>query len=686
MKSSSYAFDFDAERGIRNLYWGKKIEKIEDFEELHEERNAEDMRYLDYTKSEYSFFGGMRFNETAIKVEFADGTKDVRYEMKGYEIEENELRIFLNDIHYALEIVLHYQVLEEIDILKRHVSISNYNKEPVILERAYSAQFAIEESVLKSINYNGNWGAEFRKTEEVVAGGKKIYESLRGSTSHVANPVFILHDQANEEKGNVYFGMLEYSGNFKIVIEDTPYSHYNVLMGISDTDFVWKLQEGETFETPAVYAGFSAEGFSGMTHSAHKLALEHIMPKFYAKKPLKVLYNSWYATLFDVQCEEQKRLAKKAAEIGVELFVVDDGWFGKRTDDTKSLGDWFVDEEKFPNGLQELIVYVKELGMDFGLWIEPEMVNPDSDLYRKHPEWVYSYKNREILQGRNQYTLNLTREDVVEFMIEAMDKLLNQYDISYIKWDMNRLIAETGGVNDDSISQKSVWVKHTQNLYRVIEEVRKRYPNVEFEACAAGGGRVDFGAMKYFDEYWPSDNTDPFDRLSIQENYSFLYPIKYMRAWVGDTLDHYTRRSTIPLEFALHTSMCGALGIGNNLDKLTENELKQIQTAIGKYKELRECIQFGILYRLKSMEKDEIHAVQYVKDTRSVVFAFLTQGKYGKDFYFLKLKGLQREVAYRVCIDDTTFVRHGDFLMNKGLELRLKGDYDSCLIEIEENI
>lgn len=679
-KNSMYVMEQDHRGLLRHLYWGCRAGSGTDFEELPEEEWENSYHpFADKTMEEYAPFGGLRYKETALKLEYSDGTKDFRYRVEGYETAQNSLFIRLKDIFYPCAVTLSYEVFEEEDIIRRCVSIRNEGEAPILLERLYSAQFGLPGVGYQSINFNGSWAAEFQRREDAVTAGKMVYESLRGSTAHVANPCFILHRRADEQKGGVYFGLLAYSGNFKVVAEATPYDYTNVLIGMSDTDFAWELKSGEALEAPDVYCGYSAEGLGGMSGRLHRLEKEHLMPEPFAGRELPVLYNSWYATYFDVRCEEQKKLAKKAADIGVELFVVDDGWFKGRADDTKGLGDWWVDRDKFPNGLSELIDYVKGLGMRFGIWIEPEMVNEDSELYRTHPEWVYRYENRKILKGRSQYVLDLTREEVAEFMIGALDRLLSEHDISYIKWDMNRAIAETGVRGRTSVERKQSWLLHMRNFYRVVEEIRKRHPEVEFEACASGGGRVDLGAMRHFDEYWPSDNTDPLDRLSIQESYSLLYPAKYMRAWVTDAGQEETARKA-PLTFALHVAMCGSLGIGNNLNGLKESELALIAQQISLYKRIRHTIQFGELYRLKSLEKDGLQAVQYTEGQKSVIFVFLAHGRYGKNSWRLQVRELESESFYQVRIQGRTLRKSGAFLMHYGLEVTLAGDYDSCVI------
>lgn len=678
-EKSTYVMEKDSHGLLRHLYWGRKVEAIGDFEGIPEEGSNGYHPYVDRIMEEYAPFGDMRYKETALKLEYEDGTKDFRYRLEGWETVENGLELFLQEETYPCRVTLHYRVFEKEDIIKRWVTVQNMGEEDIVLERCMSAQFGIAGTGYRSINFNGGWGKEFFRQEDTVLAGKKVYESLRGCTAHVANPCFILHRDADEEKGEVYFGLLAYSGNFKVTVEATPYEWTNVLIGMSDTDFSWVLRAGEALETPAVFAGFTDGGLGGMSAKLHCMEQKELMPAYYANKTLRVLYNSWYATYFDVQCGEQKKLADRAADIGVELFVVDDGWFFGRRDDRRALGDWTPDPVKFPAGLTELIDHVKGLGMEFGLWVEPEMVNEESGLYQEHPEWVYRFENREIRKGRNQYVLDLTRQDVAAYLIEMLDRLLTDYDISYLKWDLNRAIGETGISGKTAAERKMMWHSHVKQFYRIVEAIRKRHPKVELEACAGGGGRVDCGAMLLFDEYWISDNTDPVDRLCIQESCSLLYPAKYMRAWVTDSPDGLTGRS-VPLSFALHAAMCTSLGIGKNLNTMGEPERKLLKEQIAVYKNIREEVQLGSLYRLNSFERDGYGAVQYQKDGRNVAFAFLVQGRYGKAAYRIRLRNLREEGKYRVNLQGREFVKSGAFLMRYGIEIRLTGDYDSCMI------
>ena len=681
-KNTSYVIGITKEGIVENLYWGKKIEHIEDFMDITSKNTTINMQGPQLLREECSSFGGMRFKETSLKVTFSDGTRDFRYQLADCKVENDTLELILKDITYPFQVHLHYEVYPEEDIIKKWRTAENTGEDPIILERFYSGEYGIAGSGFESIHYKGRWGAEFLQYSESVESGKKVYESLYGLTAHTVNPLFIVHKHAKETQGQVYYGLLEYSGNFKTVVEAVNSGFLNILTGISDTDFAWTLKKGESFVTPAVYSGYSDTGFEKMSHTMHRFSLQHLMPDYFAQKPLPVLYNSWYSTTFSVKCDEQIELAKRAAKMGVELFVIDDGWFVGRNDDTSGLGDWYVDPEKFPGGLKQLADKVHELGMKFGVWIEPEMVNPGSKLFTEHPDWIYSYPNREVLMGRNQYELDMANPKVVDYLIEIFHALLAENEIEYIKWDMNRYAAEIGSNAFYSEDWKELHYRNTQGLYRLIQELKIRHPNVEFEACASGGGRVDAGAMRYFDEYWVSDNTDPLDRLFIQESYSYLYPIKYMRAWLTDDFGMNQRK--IPLNFCMHSAMCGALGIGIDLNNTSDERTEQIAGHIAAYKEVREVIQFGQLYRLSSLKTDAIHAVQYVKKNESVLFLFLDHERYGDAHYNIKLRGLEEKKLYQFELDGNGYKKSGAFLMNHGMEVKLYGDYDSRMILIQE--
>jgi alpha-galactosidase len=374
-------------------------------------------------------------------------------------------------------------------------------------------------------------------------------------------------------------------------------------------------------------------------------------------------------------------LAEKAAGLGVEVFVVDDGWFGARDNDYTGLGDWTVNPEKFPRGLNPLIARVNALGMRFGLWIEPEMVNPDSDLYRAHPDWVYHFHQRSRTQERNQLVLNLAREDVQAWVFATLDGLLSEHNIEFIKWDMNRYFSEPGWPDEAGRNPERVWLDHVRNLYRIIDELRCRHPHVAFESCAGGGGRVDLDILSRVEQVWPSDNTDALDRLRIQEGFSYAYAPRVMMCWVTDCPNFVTKR-TVPLRYRFHVAMAGALGIGGDLSRWTPQEMEEARDFIVMYKRVRSIIQNGLLYRLRSPRAGSVAAAQYVARDGSeiVLFVWGHSQQFGETQVILSLPGLEEEARYTDAVSGTTY--SDAFLAHHGLPVSLVGDFDSHMIHL----
>lgn len=684
-EESSYAFGWDNTfQALRHIYWGRKITSVEDLGFLPIKELSANESEWDIMLEEYAPWGGRRFKTTCIKATFADGTRDLALEFVKHEVQDDVFSIYLKDKFYNFLVILRYQMVEKFDILCRWSEIENRESEDVVLEAIYSAAFHIPETGLDSTNVEGHWLAEQQLFSEKLFPGKKIFESRKGTTSHNHSPYFILSKDATEYEGEVYFGALAHSGNFKVSIDVGQYDTTSITLGINDFDFAYRLKPGEKFITPKVYAGYSSKGFSDMSNRMNKFALECILPVKNRRKLRKILYNSWEATGFNVSVDQQVKLAKIAAGLGIELFVVDDGWFGKRNKDSAGLGDWYPNKEKFPNGLSELVTKVNKLGMDFGIWVEPEMVNPDSNLYHSHPDWIYHFPHRTPTKGRNQLVLNLTRSDVQEYLISVLDKLLSENNIAFLKWDMNRPISEPGALNLDRIDQKSFWYRHTQAAYYIVDALRKKHPHVVFEGCSSGGGRIDYGALEYFDQFWTSDNTDALDRLFIQEGYSMMYPTKAMCAWVTNVPNNHTKKTT-PIDFRFHSAMMGVLGLGINLLKSSEHELKIIKEKIKEYKEIRHIIQEGKFYRIASLRNREIHAVQYVLDKKeSVLFVFLRGQKYLPTpyQYIVKLKGLNPDAEYYITGKANTYRKKGDYLMNVGINVYIIGDYQSQMLRI----
>jgi alpha-galactosidase len=525
---------------------------------------------------------------------------------------------------------------------------------------------------------------------EPVRPGTRLIESRRGSTGHQNNPWFAIErgNIGDQDTGDVWFGALAWSGSWRITVEQDALRQVRVTGGYNPFDFGYKLAPGEKLETPVFYGGYSHHGIGGASRMLHKFELASILPQAPNPRPRPVLYNSWEATEFNVNEQGQEELAERAAKIGVERFVIDDGWFGQRKDDHAGLGDWYVNKEKFPNGLKPLIDRVHSLGMDFGIWVEPEMVNPDSDLYRKHPDWVLNFTGRPRTEGRNQLVLNLARQDVRDYIFSFLDKLLNENDIAFIKWDYNRNWSEPGWPAVSSDEEKKVYVKYTENLYSILRELRAKHPKVEIESCSGGGGRVDLGILRYTDEVWPSDNTNAFDRLLIQDGFTYAYTPGVMMAWVTDS-----RKSTTTLDYRFLSSMQGSLGVGANLNNWKDEDFATGQHMISEYKEIRDTVQHGALYRLISPENDsEFSVTESVSEDRNqaAVFAFLHTSQFGYPFPRVYLRGLDPAAQYRLHWITTKPAGNlpetasGAYWMNHGVVLNLDGDFQATAFRLDK--
>ena len=673
--STSYAFGVDDQGLLRHLYWGRKLTSVADLEMPPLTEVSTNDPVFEITREEFPVHGGLRYKEHCLKVIFADGTRELVYQYCGYDVtqseEQEELILHLKDEHYAFYVDLHYVLHPAYDLMERSAVIRNEMSDPIQVEELYSAQFHIPYENLNFSNVHGHWGAEEQRFTQKVSYGKIVIENRRGICGHNHNPYFILDRDASETSGEVFFGALRRTGNFRGVVEQTPYGETLVQLGLNPSDCLIELAPGENFAAPAILFGYSHTGFETMSHNLHRFARDHIVHK--GSRP--VLYNSWEATEFHVNSRDQIKLAQKARELGAELFVLDDGWFGERHSIQNGLGDWYVNEGKFPNGLEELISEVKDLGMMFGIWVEPEMVNPKAQLYQQHPDWIYHYETRTSDTSRGQYVLNVTKPEVQEFIYNMMDNLLTRYDIDYVKWDANRPISQTG-------PQRDIWVRHIQTLYTIVDDLKKKHPEVLFEACASGGGRIDYGILGIFDDFWTSDNTDAYDRLYIQDAYSRIYPIKAMRAWVTDCPNFLSNR-VIPLTFRFHSAMMGSLGIGCNILKFTPEEMELSKDMIRLYKEIRPIIQEGDFYRLENPSADDYFLYEYRKDNEGLLFAFLPQSKVGHRGTTVRLRDLDEQAMYTLHTKEGEITKSGSYLMYHGLDLHLNGDYASTIIRFE---
>ena len=668
-RRSAYAFGLNKASLLSHCYWGKRLPFVKDYPAPFEPTHwASTDGYDHFIPEEYPGYAGVKYIDPALKVTFPDGVRDVVLTFVDFVTTASPqptLALRFKDSAYPLQVTLHYRIHEEYDLIERWVTLENLGTDAIHVERVFSAKWTMPPGDDYSLSHlYGRHVGEFQMQREALTPGLKVIESRRLIPSHRAAPWFAVDRCAGEEHGDVWFGTLAWSGNFKITAEVTEFASTRVSVGLNDWDFAWKLIPGQPFVTPSSISGYTSNGFGDASRSFHDYVRNELIP--HGKVLHKILYNSWEATLFAVDETSQSNLAAIAANMGVELFVMDDGWFHNRNWDNAGLGDWFPDKVKFPNGLHNLIKNVNDLGMDFGLWVEPEMTNPDSDLYRTHPDWVIHFPTRARTESRNQLILNMARADVQEYIIGVLDALLSDHNIAFIKWDMNRGISEPGWAEAPG-DQRELWVRYVQGLYHVWGALRQRHPNVIWQSCASGGGRTDLGILKFADQVWTSDNTEATARLGIQEGYSQFLPANTMEAWVTDW-----GKDLVPLEFRFHVSMCGSLGVGGNLLEWNQAERQVGSDCIQLYKTIRHIIQFGDQFRLVSPQRSDYSAVQYVSKDKSeaVLFAFRTHIPDPFNIPMLYLRGLDPEALYSV--EGFDHPRSGLAWMESGLKVELK--------------
>jgi alpha-galactosidase len=683
---ATYAMGVNERGELQSSYWGGRV-RAEDLPVAHSLSGWSSFDpSTSTTPQEYPAWGGAIYTQTALKASFPNGNRAVVLHYVDQSLKGGTLEITLKDEIAPLIVHLFYRVYADTGVIERYARIENRTSGPVTLENAQSATwtFAAEQATLRYLT--GRWAGEWQMETEQLPIGTRVLESRRGSTSSEVNPWVAISDStAGEQQGRVWFGALGWSGSWRITVEKFLGEEVRVTGGFSPFDFAYVLAAGESLETPPFYAGYTAKGLGEASRLMHRFELQDILPGGGHPPLRKILYNSWEARV-PVTEAAQIAVAEKAASVGIERFVVDAGWFG--SGQHGQLGDWEVNPQKFPHGLKPLIDRVHELGMDFGLWVEPESVTPSSRMYRLHPDWIMRFQGRPVTDPTGGFVLNLAREDVKEYVFNWLDKLVTANDIAMLKWDYNRNWSEPGWPEAPLAEQKTIWVKYVQNLYDILDRLRAKHPNLEIEGCSGGGARVDLGMMRRVDQFWPSDNTDALDRLTIQDGFTYPYTPHSMEDWVTDAPDWLHDRAT-PLKFRFLVAMTGALAIGADLDKWTADDNVLATKMIALYKDIRPTVQNGTLYRLKSPVNAEFSASEYVSQDESKValFAFLHSQQFGRSVPLLRLQGLDAHALYRLRMTDDALkqggVVSGAELMNKGLQLHLRGDYDATLIILE---
>lgn len=709
-KNTAYQMKIDELGYLQHLYYGPKLGQNDmsypfRIYDHGFSGNPYDMRQnraysLDSMAQEYTSFGVGDFRVTSIRASCSDGSRCAEFRYESHEIRDGKyaipglpsvydsgqiaqtLIVTLIDNAANIRVKLYYGVFEELDVITRAAEIINAGYEIVWLRKACSMCLELPFGKWDMIHFHGRHCMERQAERVPLFHGVQTISSGRGMSSHQHNPFVILCDrEATEDSGACYGVMLMYSGNHKTEIELDQFDGVRIVTGVNDDRFRWELASEASFFTPEVILT-CADGLTELSHNYHRVIRNNVVRGEYKLSHRPVLINNWEATYFDLNEDKIVAIAKKAQELGVELFVLDDGWFKNRNDDNAGLGDWVPDTEKLPNGLDGLIAKINDMGLKFGLWIEPEMVNEDSDLYRAHPDWALTAPNRAPMMARNQLVLDLSRKEVHEYLYKTISDILEKYNITYIKWDFNRPLSDVYSHSTPSPRQGEVTHRYYLSLYSLYEKLTKKFPHVLFEGCAGGGGRFDAGMLHYSPQIWCSDNTDAIARLKIQYGTSFGYPTCTVGAHVSASPNHQTGRKT-PLSTRGVVAMSGAFGYELDLSALSDEDCEEIKEQIKRYKEIEPIIHNGKLYRLSKMsDTDHFMAWQYVSpdQCRSVLNIVVTNPLANSAPVHVDLKGLLPDATYSV---NGEFEVLGSALMRGGYTFpRLTGDYPAMQLDI----
>lgn len=689
----SYIFKVLKNGTLGQLYFGKRIHDKECFDELFEMRKRSMAPYtyegdtlfsLEHIKQEYPGFNHGDLRYPAFTITHENGSTVNEYVYASHSIYQGKksieglpstyvesdgeaatLEITLHESHTDTDMILYYSIYETYPVVCRHVKFKHYGNQPIKLDRALSVCLDLPECNYEMLELTGTWCRE-RHVEwrKLMHGVQSIY-SMRGHSSHQYNPFLVLkRENTDERNGEAYACSLVYSGSFLGQVEVDNHNVTRLTMGIHPDQFTWTLQQGESFVTPEAVLAYSENGMNALSQTYHNLYQSRLARGVWRDKDRPILVNNWEATYMDFTEEKLMNIVHAAKEAGIELFVLDDGWFGKRNDDHAGLGDWFCNMEKLPCGIDGLSKKVHEEGMMFGLWIEPEMVNKDSDLYRLHPDWVMNDPEYQCCHGRNQYVLDFSRKEVVDAIYEMLDKVLEKADVDYIKWDMNRSMSEV--YSNCAQEQGRVVHSYILGVYRLYEMLIKKYPNILFESCSSGGARFDAGMLYYAPQCWCSDDTDAVERMMIQYGTSFAYPISSIGAHVSACPNHQLKRMT-PLNTRFNVACFGAFGYEMDLSKLSEEEAEEIKQQVVFMKQYRHLIQYGTFYRLVSPFEGNTMAWMVVSSDQkhAIVGYYKILQRVMAPFQRLYLQGLDPDKKYRINASKEGL--YGDELMCCGM-------------------
>lgn len=700
---------------LTNLYFGKKIRERDDFTYVlfrmglpNEVVDADTETYsMNLNRQEYPSFGTTDFGTQAFEVETENGSRVSSFVYRSHEIfsgkrgitglpatyaEESEamtLEVTLEDEVAKMTLVLSYTIFDRYPVVARHATFHNNGTKKVRLIRALSCCLDLPDQDYEWMQFSGAWARERFPVVRKLSEGITSVGSKRGASSANQNPFVIVKRPNTDEFGGEAVGFsFVYSGNFIATAEGSTHGRLRILMGIHPDRFTWPLEGGHKFETPEVLIAMTDRGLNDLSQTYHRLYNHNLIRGKWKMTPRPILNNNWEATFMDFTEESILRIASKAREAGVELFVLDDGWFGERNDDFAGLGDWIENPKKLPQGMAGLARKINAMGLKFGFWIEPEMVNPDSNLYRRHPDWVLSVPGRKSSLGRHQLVLDFSREEVVDHIHGMLYKVLKDAPISYIKWDMNRSLTEVFSLDALPEEQGMIYHKYVLGVYSLYSRLTEEFPDILFESCSSGGNRFDAGMLYFAPQAWCSDNTDAIDRIRIQYGSSYGYPISSIGSHVSGVPNQQTGRS-VPISTRANVAYFGTFGYELDLNELSDDEFEQVKDQIKFMKKYRELIQFGDFYRLRSPFGSDQTAWMVVSEDRrkAILGLYCTRSNVNTIPGFLRLAGLDNDVLYKM--EEREY--YGDELMNMGVtltELYKKGysiseDFSSFVTVIE---
>ncbi|WP_337537546.1 alpha-galactosidase [Suilimivivens sp.] len=702
----------DDEQFLGHVYYGKKLKEVhlDGLLRIHENpfvpsrNNRDRVSFLDSFPMEYPAHGLGDYRESCINIRTEKGNVGLALSYVSHKITEGKdgleglpasfgkagecetLKILCEDKVTGLQVILQYGIFDEADVITRSVKVVNTGKENLYLTKVYSACLDMDNKDFEAISLHGSWARE-RQIETVpVSHGKYSVESIRGESSHQDHPFLALKTKnADQENGEVYAMHFVYSGNFKAQVQSDQFDQVRMTMGIHPEDFTWKLKEGESFQAPETVLVYSAQGLGQMTRIFHDFYRNHLIRSEYKNQKRPILINNWEATYFDFDTDKLIAIAKQASALGIEMLVMDDGWFGNRYDDNRALGDWFVNEEKLKGGLEYLVDEVNKLGMKFGIWFEPEMISPDSDLYRAHPDYAIAIPGREPSLCRNQYVLDLTRKEVRDYAYECVAKILRSANIEYVKWDMNRQLSDIGSLELPADQMGELYHRYVLAVYEMQERMMTEFPHLLLENCSGGGARFDPGMLYYSPQIWCSDDTDAIERLKIQEGTALIYPLSTMGAHVSDCPNHTVGRVT-PFETRGYVALAGTFGYELDVTKIPESDREQIPAQVAMYHKYNDLVREGDYYRIASYAEDHYFDCYGVvsKDKKEALYTYvqvLNRPNYHSRRIYLK--GLAAEKYYAIEGEDGTW--SGEQLMNAGLLVQNPfGDFKGKLIHLTE--